>query len=69
MEEPDVFGDISRMHKKRVMVHAGDADLTEAGRILYVEPGWTNDDLLQAAGRRLEMSSTPKRIFNSNGES
>lgn len=67
MEEPDVLGDISRMHQKKVVIHAGDADLAETGRILYVEPDWTTDDLLQAAGRRLELVSTPMRMFTSNG--
>lgn len=67
MEDPDIFGDISRMHQKQITIHAEDEDLAESGRTLYVEPDWTTDDLLQAAGRRLELASTPKRMFNSNG--
>lgn len=67
MEDPDIFGDISRMHQKQITVHAGDEGLAETGRTLYVEPDWTTDDLLQAAGRRLELASTPKRMFSSNG--
>lgn len=67
MEEPDILGDISRMHQKQITIHAGDESLVETGRTLYVEPDWTTDDLLQAAGRRLELASTPRRMFNSNG--
>lgn len=63
-----MFGDISRMHQKQVTIHAGDEGLAETGRVLYVEPDWTTDDLLQAAGRRLDLVSTPKRMFNCNGE-
>lgn len=68
MEDPDIFGDISRMHQKQVIIHAGDEGLAETGRVLYIEPDWTTDDLLQAAGRRLDLASTPKRMFNCNGE-
>lgn len=68
MDDADVFGDISRMHQKQVTIHAGDEGLAETGRVLYVEPDWTTDDLLQAAGRRLDLVSTPKRMFNCNGE-
>lgn len=68
MEDPDIFGDISRMHQKQITIHAGDEGLAETGRVLYVEPDWTTDDLLQAAGRRLDLVSTPKRMFNCNGE-
>lgn len=68
MDDTDVFGDISRMHQKQVTIHAGDEGLAETGRVLYVEPDWTTDDLLQAAGRRLDLVSTPKRMFNCNGE-
>ncbi|CAM9147937.1 unnamed protein product, partial [Hapterophycus canaliculatus] len=67
MDDPDMFGDISRMHQKQVTIHAGDEGLAETGRVLYVEPDWTTDDLLQAAGRRLDLVSTPKRMFNCNG--
>ncbi|CBN75286.1 Serine/threonine protein kinase [Ectocarpus siliculosus] len=67
MEDPDIFGDISRMHQKQITIHAGDEGLAETGRVLYVEPDWTTDDLLQAAGRRLDLVSTPKRMFNCNG--
>lgn len=67
MDDPDIFGDISRMHQKQVTIHAGDEGLAETGRVLYVEPDWTTDDLLQAAGRRLDLASTPKRMFNCNG--
>eukprot|EP00903_Cladosiphon_okamuranus_P011393 g10736.t1 len=67
MDDADVFGDISRMHQKQITIHAGDEGLAETGRILYVEPDWTTDDLLQAAGRRLDLVSTPKRMFNCNG--
>lgn len=68
MDDPDVFGDISRMHQKQITIHAGDEGLAETGRVLYVEPDWTTDDLLQAAGRRLDLVSTPKRMFNCNGK-
>lgn len=68
MDDTDVFGDISRMHQKQITIHAGDEGLAETGRVLYVEPDWTTDDLLQAAGRRLDLVSTPKRMFNCNGE-
>lgn len=67
MEDSDVFGDISRMHQKQITIHSGDEGLAETGKSLYVESDWTTDDLLQAAGRRLELASTPKRMFNSNG--
>ena len=63
-----MFGDISRMHQKQITIHAGEEDLAETGRVLYVQADWTTDDLLQAAGRRLELVSTPKRMFNCNGE-
>lgn len=56
------------MHQKQVIIHAGDEGLAETGRVLYIEPDWTTDDLLQAAGRRLDLASTPKRMFNCNGE-
>ena len=62
-----MFGDISRMHQKQITIHAGEEDLAETGRVLYVQPDWTTDDLLQAAGRRLDLVSTPKRMFNCNG--
>lgn len=63
-----MFGDISRMHQKQITIHAGEEDLAETGRVLYVQADWTTDDLLQAAGRRLELVSTPKRMFNCNGD-
>lgn len=63
-----MFGDISRMHQKQITIHAGDEDLAETGRVLYMQADWTTDDLLQAAGRRLELVSTPKRMFNCNGD-
>lgn len=69
MADHDMFGDISRMHQKQVTIHAGGEGLAETGRILYVLPDWTKDDLLQAAGRRLDLTSTPKRMFNCNGGS
>lgn len=68
MDDPDTFGDISRMHQKQITIHEGDEGLAETGRVLYVEPDWTTDDLLQAAGRRLELVTTPKRMFNCNGK-
>ncbi|CAM9367922.1 unnamed protein product, partial [Discosporangium mesarthrocarpum] len=64
MDDGDVFGDISRMHQKEVTVHA-EEDI--GGRTLYVLPDWTADDLLHAIGKRLGLSSTPKRIFNADG--
>lgn len=68
MDDPEMFGDISRMHQKQITIHAGGEDLAETGRVLYVQPDWTTDDLLQAAGRRLDLVSTPKRMFNCNGD-
>lgn len=68
-DDPDAFGDFSRMHQKQITIHAGDQDLAETGRTLYVEPDWTTDDLLHAAGRRLGLVTTPTRMFSSNGRS
>lgn len=61
----DVLGDISEMHHRRIAVAYNGC--LDGSRTLHLQPDWGMDELLSAAGRRLDLGTCPTRAFTSDG--